>query len=134
MEQSDEIEQLNLDLEQLQDRLFSTRKQAVDLISKILDEYELDYDFSDVTEYDNEVFYTIETPSGQSVYFHLIFVPDKRAGTVAAYAQIIDEDAVNDLLMLDYGGSLGDQSAVSTVEPWTTSPYLRQTRRSDDSG
>ena len=130
----DEIEDLNNKLASIEDRLYSTRKQAIDLISKILDEYELEYDFSDVTEYDNEIFYNIETSDGEPVYFHLMFVPDKRAGTVAAYAQVIDEDAVDDLMMLDYGGSLGDQSAVSTVEPWTTSPYLRQTRRTYDDG
>lgn len=131
MEDMEEIEQLNYRLNELQDRLFSTRKQALDLISKILDKYELDYDFSDVTDYDDELFYTIETKSGDPVYFHITFDVDDRTRFIAAYAQVVEEDEMEELMTSSEEPKIEIQSV---TDYWTTTPYLKQTRRSDDSG
>jgi hypothetical protein len=131
MEDMEEIEQLNYRLNELQDRLFSTRKQALDLISKTLDKYELDYDFSDVTDDDDELFYTIETKAGDPVYFHIVFDVDDRTGFVAAYAQVVEEDEMEELMSTSDDPEIEIKPA---VDYWTTTPYLKQTRRSDDSG
>ena len=132
MEEMEEIEQVNYRLNELQDRLFSTRKQALDLISKTLNKYEVDHDFSDVTDYDNDLFYTIETKSGIPVYFHIVFDVDPRTKFIAAHAKIVsDEEEIEELLHAEDYPKIEIRNV---ADYWTTTPYLKQTRRSDDSG
>ena len=127
----EDVEQINMRLTEIEDRLFSTKKQALDLIGNILTKYEVEYDFSDVDVGEDELFYNIQTSDGIPAYFHIVFDVDSKTGLVAAYAQIVNEEELDELLATE-------DMPVVEVQPvadyWTTTPYLRQTRRSDDDG
>lgn len=126
----EDVEQINMRLTEIEDRLFSTKKQALDLIGNILTKYEVEYDFSDVDVGEDELFYNIQTSDGIPAYFHIVFDVDSRTGLVAAYAQIVDEEEVDELLADEDMPEVKFQPIADN----STTPYLRQTRRSDDDG
>jgi uncharacterized protein YqgQ len=128
----DEIEKINNELGEILDtRLFSTKKQAVQLIERVLDKYGLVYDFSDLGE-ERELFYTIEDVDGESLYFHVVFDEDAYTRYVSVLAQVLEEEEM-DALMDSYD-EVDDLGVTPRVDYWTTTPYLKQTRRSDDDG
>jgi len=139
----DEIEKINSELDDiLGTRLFSTKKQSVQMIERILDKYGLVYDFSDLGD-DQELFYTIEDVDGEPLYFHLVFEVDPYTTHVSALAQVLEEEDMNAVLDSydDFPegdlGSMGIDPMIGRAQRadyWTTTPYLRQTRRTEDDG
>lgn len=127
----EDVEQINMRLTEIEDRLFSTKKQALDLIGNILTKYEVEYDFSDVDAGEDELFYNIQTADGIPAYFHIVFDVDSKTGFVAAYAQIVDEEELDELLATE---DMPEVEIQPVEDYWTTTPYLRQTRRTEDDG
>jgi len=128
----DEIEKINNELGEILDtRLFSTKKQAIKLIEHVLDKYGLVYDFSDIGD-EKELFYTIEDVAGEPIFFHVIFDEDPYTRHVSVLAQVLEEEDMNEVL--DSYDEVDDLGIVPRTDYWTTTPYLKQTRRSDDDG
>jgi hypothetical protein len=128
----DEIEKINNELGEILDtRLFSTKKQAIKLIEHVLDKYGLIYDFSDIGD-EKELFYTIEDVAGEPIFFHVIFDEDPYTRHVSVLAQVLEEEDMNEVL--DSYDEVDDLGIVPRTDYWTTTPYLKQTRRSDDDG
>lgn len=125
------LELINNDLDAVTDKPFVNNLVFINAVRGTLERYGIvlphGYEML-VTVLESEITYSMDNDSGYYVYIVYNLNSD---GYVEGYAQIVNEEDLDDLLSIG-DGEITDKGDVPTMDELQPSNYLLRARRSDD--